>query len=117
MPDEQPSNGELGRLIGALQSRLDSRFSELNARLDKVVSLDVYTIQTTYMEQRLAQLQADIQRCADHYEQLENDFEAYQRAERDRRERERQQRLYSAIIPVLVAVVSSAIAIWAVVAK
>lgn len=116
MPEE-PSNGELGRLIGALQSRLDSRFGELNARLDKVVSLDVYTIQTTYVEQRLSQLQADLQRCSDKYEQLEDAFEQYQRDEAKRREAERQQRLYSAIIPVLVAVVSSAIAIWAVVAK
>lgn len=116
MPEE-PSNGELGRLIGSLQNRLDSRFGELNARLDKVVSLDVYTIQTTYVEQRLAQLQTDIQRCADQYGKLEDDFEAYQRAERDRREDERQKRLYSAIIPVLIAVISSAIAIWAVVAK
>jgi Skp family chaperone for outer membrane proteins len=114
---EEPSNGELGRLIGSLQTRLDSRFSELNSRLDKVVSLDVYTIQTTYVEQRLSQLQADLQRCADRYEQLEDAFEQYQRDEAKRREVERQQRLYSAIIPVLVAVVSSAIAIWAVVAK
>lgn len=116
MPEE-PSNGELGRLIGALQNRLDSRFGELNSRLDKVVSLDVYTIQTTYVEQRLSQLQSDLQRCVDRYEQLEDAFEQYQRDEAKRRETERQQRLYSAIIPVLVAVVSSAIAIWAVVAK
>jgi Skp family chaperone for outer membrane proteins len=114
---EEPSNGELGRLIGALQNRLDSRFGELNSRLDKVVSLDVYTIQTTYVEQRLSQLQSDLQRCVDRYEQLEDAFEQYQRDEAKRRETERQQRLYSAIIPVLVAVVSSAIAIWAVVAK
>lgn len=114
---EEPSNGELGRLIGALQNRLDSRFGELNARLDKVVSLDVYTIQSTHVEQRLAQLQTEIQRCSDQIAKQEDDFEAYQRDEAKRRETERQQRLYSAIIPVLVAVVSSAIAIWAVVAK
>jgi len=113
----EPSNGELGRLIGALQTRLDSRFGELNARLDKVVSLDVYTIQTTHVEQRLAQLQAEIQRCSDAGAALEDQFEQYQRDEAKRREVERQQRLYSAIIPVLIAVVSSAIAIWAVVAK
>ena len=117
MADEQPSNGELGRLIGMLQTRLDSRFGELNARLDKVVSLDVYTIQSTHVEQRLAQMQTDIQRCMDANAKLEDDFEAYQRAERDRREQDRQKRLYSAIIPVFATVVSSAIAIWAVVAR
>jgi hypothetical protein len=116
MPDE-PSNGELGRLIGALQARLDSRFSELNSRLDKVVSLDVYTIQTTYVDQRLAQLQTEVQRLRDEREQLEHDFEQYQITERDRRDRERQARLYQLIVPVVICIVSSAIAIWAVVVK
>jgi Skp family chaperone for outer membrane proteins len=116
MPDE-PSNGELGRLIGMLQLRLDSRFSELNTRLDKVVSLDVYTIQTTYVDQRLSQLQADAQQIRSDKNKLEDDFEQYQRDEAKRREDDRQKRLYSAIIPVLATVVSGAIAIWAVVAK
>lgn len=115
MPDEQPTNGELGRLIGALRSTLDSRFGELNSRLDKMVSLDVYTIQTTHMEQRLAQLQTDLQRCMDANSKLEDDFEAYQRAESERRERERQARLYQLIVPVVVCLVSSVIAIWSVV--
>lgn len=117
MADGEPSNGELGRLIGMLQTRLDSRFGELNARLDKVVSLDVYTIQSTHVEQRLAQLQTDIQRCSDANAKLEDDFEQYQRDEAKRREEERQKRLYSAIIPVFATVVSSAIAIWAVVSR
>ncbi|WDO09972.1 hypothetical protein ME763_32300 [Streptomyces murinus] len=114
---DEPSNGELGRLIGALQATLDSRFSELNSRLDKVVSLDVYTIQTTHVEQRLAQLQADIQRCAAEREQLEDRFADYQRDEARRRETERQGRLYQLIVPVVICLVSSVIAIWAVVAK
>jgi hypothetical protein len=116
MPDE-PSNGELGRLIGMLQVRLDSRFAELNSRLDKVVSLDVYTIQTTHVEQRLAHLQADIQQVRTERDQLEDAFEQYQRDEAKRREAERQARLYQLIVPVLACIVSAAIAIWAVVGK
>ncbi|MFJ3696904.1 hypothetical protein ACIPW9_22610 [Streptomyces sp. NPDC090052] len=50
-------------------------------------------------------------------DKLEDDFEQYQRDERDRRERDRQTRLYSAIVPLLIAVVSSAVAIRAVVAQ
>ncbi|MFC3348135.1 hypothetical protein ACFOOM_12025 [Streptomyces echinoruber] len=96
---------------------MDSRFAELNSRLDKVVSLDVYTIQTTYVEQRLAQLQAEIQRCVDNNAKLEDDFEAYQRDEARRREAERQARLYQLIVPVALCIISSVIAIWAVVAK
>ncbi|WP_262059653.1 hypothetical protein [Streptomyces sp. STR69] len=114
---EEPSNGELGRQIGALQATLSSRFSELNQRLDRMVSLDVYTVQTTYVDQRLAQLQADIQRCASENAKLEDDFEQYQREEAKRREAERQARLYQLIVPVAMCIISSVIAIWAVVAK
>ncbi|MFI1768973.1 hypothetical protein ACH41H_44045 [Streptomyces sp. NPDC020800] len=35
---DEPSNAELGRLIGALRSTLDNRFSELNSRLHKRLS-------------------------------------------------------------------------------
>jgi septation ring formation regulator EzrA len=113
----EPSNGELGRLIGALQATLDNRFAELNSRLDKMVSLDVYTIQTTHVEQRLAQLQTEAQRSMDAVAKLEDDFEAYQRDEARRREAERQARLYQLIVPVALCIISSVIAIWAVVAK
>lgn len=112
-PSSEPSNGELYRLIG----RIDNRFGELNTRLDKVVSLDVYAIQTTYVEQRLAQLQADIQRAHDNGGKLEDLFEAYQRDESKRREEERQKRLYQAVIPVFLGVLSVAVAIWAVISK
>ncbi|MGW2170429.1 hypothetical protein ACWC1C_07835 [Streptomyces sp. NPDC001705] len=116
MADGEPSNGELGRLISGLETRLDTRFGELNSRLDKVVTLDVYTIQVNYFEQRLAQLQSDVQRGADANAKLEDDFEQYQRDEARRREDERQKRLYQAVIPVLLALLSAAIAVWAVVA-
>src|SRR5215467_5632533 len=112
MSDDGPSNGELGRLIVALQTRVDSRFAEVVDRLNKVVSQDVYAIQSTHVEQRLAQLQADIQKVRDDRDSLEDAFESFQRREGERRDRERQQRLYSATIPILIAVVSGAIAIW-----
>ncbi|MBZ6258879.1 hypothetical protein KVH22_25520 [Streptomyces olivaceus] len=115
MPDD-PSNGELGRQIGALQALLEARLGELHSRLDKVVSLDVYTIQTTHVEQRLAQLQADLQQVRSERDSLEDAFEQYQLAERDRREAERQKRLYQAVIPVLLGLLSAAVAVWAVVA-
>lgn len=110
---DEPSNGELWRLI----LRLDNRFGELNTRLDKVVSLDVYTVQSGYVEQRLAQHQAEIQRSTDATAALEDVFEQYQRDESKRREDERQRRLYQAIVPVLMGLLSVAVAVWAVVAK
>jgi molecular chaperone GrpE (heat shock protein) len=114
---DEPTNGELSRLIGQLDTRFHSRFAELNSRLDKVVSLDVYTIQTTYVEQRLASLQSDIQRCADANAKLEDDFEQYQRDVTRQREDERQKRLYQAILPVLLGLLSVAVAVWAVVSR
>lgn len=113
---EEPSNGELGRLIAGLETRIGSSFAELNSRLDKVVTLDVYTIQITHFEQRLAQMQTDIQQVRSDRDTLEDAFEQYQLAERDRREAERQKRLYQAVIPVLMTLLSAAIAVWAVVA-
>ncbi|MFD3516323.1 hypothetical protein [Streptomyces sp. NPDC058657] len=110
---DEPSNGELWRLI----ARLDNRFGELNTRLDKVVSLDVYTVQNGYVAQRLEQHQADIQRSTDTTAALEDAFEAYQRDEAKRRDDERQRRLYQAIVPVLMGLLSVAVAVWAVVAR
>jgi len=89
----------------------------INARLDKVVSTEVYALQSAYTDQRINALSQEIQKERDANAAQAHAFEQYKIAERDRRERDRQQRLYSAIIPVLVAMVSSAIAIWAVVAK
>jgi len=77
----------------------------------------VYTIQSNHFEQRLAHLQAEVQRCADANAKLEDDFEQYQRDEAKRREEERQKRLYQAIIPILTCLVATVIAIWAVVSK
>lgn len=116
MPEE-PSNGELGRLIAGLQSRLDSRFSELNSRLDKMVSVDVYTIQTTHIDQRLAHLQSDVQQVRTERDQLEITFATYQREETRRREEERQKRLYQAIIPILTCLLATIVAVWAVVTR
>lgn len=109
---EELSNGELGRQIESLQALISIRFAELNSRLDKVVSQDVYTLQSNHYDQRLAQLQADVQKVTDERDQLENAFDQYQITERDRRETDRQRRLYQAVIPVLIALLAAGIAVW-----
>ncbi|MFE6126715.1 hypothetical protein ACFQ6Q_00360 [Streptomyces sp. NPDC056437] len=117
MADEQPSNGELSRLIGRMDSRVDARFAELSTRLDKVVSVEVYGIQTTHFDQRLAALQMELQRCADAIATNENEFEQFQRDQAQKREDDRQKRLYQAIVPVLLGLLSVAVAVWAVISK
>ncbi|MEV5941288.1 hypothetical protein [Streptomyces sp. NPDC051994] len=116
MPDE-PTNAELGRLIVSLQGEMHRRLDVLNTRLTEFVPQNVYAVQTQYVGERLAYLQSEAQKARDGCEALEDAFEQYQRDERDRRERERQARLYQLTVPVLLAVMSAAIAIWAVVSK
>lgn len=116
MPDE-PSNAELGRLITSLQGEMHRRLDTLNTRLTEFVPQNVYTVQTQYVGERLAHLHTETQKARDACEALENAFEQYQRDERDRRERERQSRMYQLTVPVLLALLSAAIAIWAVVSK
>lgn len=116
MPEEL-SVGELGRSVAALRVDIQAMAQGINARLDKVVSTEVYSLQSAYTDQRITQLSQDLQKTVDAREALEHAFEQYQLAERDRRERERQARLYQMIVPVLMGLLAAAISIWAVVAK
>lgn len=116
MPEEQ-TVGELGRSMAALRQEIQAMGQGINARLDKVVSTEVYSLQSAYTDQRITQLSQELQKVADARDTLETAFEHYQLAERDRRERERQARLYQLIVPVLLALLSAAVAIWAVVAQ
>lgn len=116
MPDEL-SVGELGRTVDALREEIRQMGQGINARLDKVVSTEVYTLQSAYTDQRITALSQELQKVRDDRDSLETSFEQYQLSERDRRERERQARLYQLIVPVLLALLSAAVAIWAVVAK
>lgn len=116
MPDEL-SVGELGRQVGALRQEIHALGQGINSRLDKVVSTEVYTLQSAYTDQRITALGQDVQKISDAQDALENAFDQYQLAERDRRDRERQARLYQMIVPVFMGLLSAAVAVWAVVAK
>lgn len=116
MPDEL-SVGELGRAVSALRQEIQAMAQGINSRLDKVVSTEVYSLQSAYTDQRITALSQDLQKAEDARETLERAFEQYQLAERDRRERERQARLYQMIVPVLMGMMAAAISVWAVVAK
>lgn len=116
MPEDL-SVGELGRAVSALRQEIQAMAQGINSRLDKVVSTEVYTLQSAYTDQRITTLSQDLQKVRDERDQLETQFEQYQLSERDRRERERQARLYQLVVPVLLALLSAAVAIWAVVSK
>lgn len=114
---DEPTNGELARLISQMDNRVDARLGELNSRFDKVVTLDVYTIQMQHIERRISESEGDIRSNAEATKKLEDDFEKYQRDQATKREEDRQKRLYQAILPVLLGLMSAAIAVWAVVSK
>jgi hypothetical protein len=114
---EELSVGELGRSVSALRQEIQAMGQGINSRLDKVVSTEVYSLQSAYTDQRITALSQDLQKASDAREALETAFEKYQLDERDRRERERQARLYQLIVPVLLALLSAGVAIWAVVAQ
>lgn len=54
---DEPTNGELGRLIQSLRDDMREDLGHLNQRLDKVVPMDVYTIEKTQTHERLASLE------------------------------------------------------------
>ncbi|MFD7101945.1 hypothetical protein [Streptomyces celluloflavus] len=107
MPDEL-SVGELGRAVAALRQEIQAMARGINSRLDKVVSTEVYSLQSAYTDQRITALAQDL-------ETLEREFEAHRLAEHDRRERERQTRLYQMVVPVLMGLLAAAISVWTVI--
>lgn len=54
MADEQPTNGELGRLIEAMRADMREDMGALHQRLDKAVPLDVYTIEKQAAAEKMA---------------------------------------------------------------
>lgn len=111
---DEPGNGELGRSLESLRKELRDGMAGINIRLDRVVSTEVYTLQSAHTDQRINVLGQEIQKVRDERDTLERDFDRYQLDEARRRDRERQSRLYLMIIPVLLGLLSAAVAIWAV---
>lgn len=116
MPDE-PSNGELGRLITALQGELHRRMDTLNVRMGEFVPQNLYEQNNRYLQETLNRLHSELQRTTEANATLEDSFDQYQRDEIRRREAERQGRLYQMIVPIIMGLLSAAIAVWAVASK
>ncbi|GAA0554748.1 hypothetical protein ACFV27_37415 [Streptomyces antimycoticus] len=53
---DEPSNGELGRLIQALRGDIRDDMAGINARLDRMVSLDVYAVEKAGVAKDIAEL-------------------------------------------------------------
>lgn len=53
---DEPSNGELGRLIQALRGDIRDDMAQINARLDRMVSLDVYAVEKAGLSKDIAEV-------------------------------------------------------------
>lgn len=62
---DEPSNGELGRLIQSLRDDMREDLGTLNTRLDSFVSQDVYTIEKTQLGARVTTLETKREQDAD----------------------------------------------------
>lgn len=62
---DEPTNGELGRLIQSLRDDVREDLGHLNQRLDKVVPLDVYSIEKNTLTARITALEAAREKDAD----------------------------------------------------
>jgi hypothetical protein len=59
------SNGELGRLIQSLREDMREDLGQLNSRLDKVVTQDVYTIEKATINERVSALETHREKDAE----------------------------------------------------
>jgi hypothetical protein len=66
---DEPTLGELGRLIQALRGDVRDDMAQINSRLDRLVSIDVYTVEKQALTKDLADLAEVVRRLAEKQEQ------------------------------------------------
>ncbi|MFE1949937.1 hypothetical protein ACFW9D_05645 [Streptomyces sp. NPDC059524] len=58
---DEPSNGELGRLIESMRGDFHHTLGQLNARLDRLVSADVYAVEKAALAKDIGDLDKEVQ--------------------------------------------------------
>lgn len=61
---DEPTLGELGRLIQALRGDIRDDMAGINARLDRMVSTDVYTVEKAGLVKEITDLAKDVEALA-----------------------------------------------------
>ncbi|MET8746312.1 hypothetical protein [Streptomyces sp. NPDC004728] len=87
---DEPSLGELGRLIQLMRGDIRDDMAQINARLDRMVSTDVYTVERAALERDIADLKKDVE-----------GVQAQRTADADRVTQTRRWLFASVVIPVL----------------
>ncbi|MGW1409468.1 hypothetical protein [Streptomyces sp. NPDC002403] len=87
---DEPSLGELGRLIQLMRGDIRDDMAQINARLDRMVSTDVYTVERAALEREIADLKKDVE-----------GVQAQRTADADRVTQTRRWLFASVVIPML----------------
>ncbi|WP_093803905.1 hypothetical protein [Streptomyces sp. Wb2n-11] len=58
---DEPSLGELGRLIQLMRGDIRDDMAQINSRLDRMVSTDVYGVEKAALEREIADLKKDVE--------------------------------------------------------
>lgn len=66
---DEPSLGELGRLIQALRGDVRDDMAQINIRLDRLVSIDVYAVEKAALLKNLSDLEKGMQQLVAKHEQ------------------------------------------------
>lgn len=61
---DEPSLGELGRLIQALRGDVRDDYAQINTRLDRLVSIDVYAVEKAALLKDLSDLEKTVQQLS-----------------------------------------------------
>ncbi|WP_406324500.1 hypothetical protein [Streptomyces niveus] len=101
MSDEQPSNGELGRLIQSLRSEVREDLGLLNGRLDKVVSMERYSLEQQARDEALRQIVERVKAIESARDQEDRDRREAEQKAADRRAADRRILFSALIAPVL----------------
>ncbi|MCI3279205.1 hypothetical protein [Streptomyces cylindrosporus] len=61
---DEPSLGELGRLIQALRGDVRDDYAQINSRLDRLVSIDVYAVEKAALLKDLSDMEKTVQQLS-----------------------------------------------------
>jgi hypothetical protein len=62
--NDEPSLGELGRLIRALRDDVRDDYAQINTRLDRLVSIDVYAVEKAALVKDITDLEKTVQQLS-----------------------------------------------------
>ncbi|MEE1812701.1 hypothetical protein [Streptomyces sp. BE133] len=88
--DDGPSLGELGRLIQLMRGDIRDDMAQINSRLDRMVSTDVYGVEKAALEREIADVKKDVE-----------NVQAQRTADAERVTQTRRWMFASVVIPVL----------------